>query len=56
MWLLGFELGPSEEQSVLLIAEPSLQPEVLNFNVTQLIDLGSSHPPRIFSFGCEPSH
>jgi hypothetical protein len=27
MWLLGFELRPSEEQSVLLTTEPSLQPE-----------------------------
>jgi hypothetical protein len=26
MWLLEFELGPSEEQSVLLTTEPSLQP------------------------------
>jgi hypothetical protein len=26
MWLLGFELRTSEEQSVLLHAEPSLQP------------------------------
>jgi hypothetical protein len=25
MWLLGFELGPLEEQAVLLTAEPSLQ-------------------------------
>jgi hypothetical protein len=29
MWLLGFK--PSEEQSVLLTAEPSLQPLVVFF-------------------------
>jgi hypothetical protein len=28
MWLLGFELRPSEEQSVLLITEPSLQLQI----------------------------
>jgi hypothetical protein len=29
MWLLGFELKTLEEQSVLLTAEPSLQPKTI---------------------------
>jgi hypothetical protein len=29
MWFLGFELRTSEEQSVLLTTEPSLQPHIL---------------------------
>jgi hypothetical protein len=28
MWLLGFELRTSEEQSMLLTTEPSLQPRI----------------------------
>jgi hypothetical protein len=32
MWLLEFELGLSEEQSVLLTAEPFLQPTFLFLN------------------------
>jgi hypothetical protein len=41
MWLLGFELGPLEEQSVLLSAKPSLQPSNSYF-----LKFDSSHPSK----------
>ena len=38
MWVLGIELGTLEEQSVLLTAEPSLQPLELIFVQSLLQD------------------
>jgi hypothetical protein len=33
MWFLDLNSGPSEEQSVVLTAEPSLQPSYCPFNI-----------------------
>jgi hypothetical protein len=51
MWLLGFELGPLTEQSVLLLAEPSRQPLSFNSSVkvyfTLYLWLGMRHSTHV---------
>ena len=36
MWLLGLELGPLEEQLVLLTTEPSLQPNLILLKLSMM--------------------